>query len=274
MYKCRYCGRDLNEGEICNCQAGNQNMGAANMGNGQSMGAAFNAAGNQNMGAANMGGNQNMGATNMGGYQNMAGAPYMQGNGELGSIGRLLKNLFTHPVNAITEYVRNAKLANTFITIIILAACSMLATFATIVGYNIKYPGSNYYTVASTIKSILSNGIGVLVACVLFAVTLFLIVSLIDKSENVSFSEGLAIASLIYIIAAPISIIGSVISLIPLSFFSDVSGWISRFGSALGTFYAFMGIRAAAPNEDKLPIIYAIAVVIMAIGGTIIGLIL
>ena len=119
--------------------------------------------------------------------------------------------------------------------------------------------GDRFYTFASA----------AVMAGVMYAVIKFVF----EKDSKVKFGQLFAVMALVALVQMPFSLVYTVLRYIPLAFFSRVGGWISTFGSALGVVTLFVGLNDNVKNKNNMFLVYASASVINSIMYTVLDLI-
>lgn len=265
MKYCTMCGKPLNDGEVCSCQTGTPVQPQ-----GQQM---------QNQGQPVMGGNVQFNSQPVQPQGQFVGQPqgrtqYSQPSSPVfENIGSLLKGLFKNPVSSVSYYVNNASAATSCIVIAILAFLSGLRQLIYIAGYNIKYPASTTYDGMQIFTSFLSDMLLVIASAVVFALIIMVLVNAFEKDHKITYTQALAVASLMDIVYFPVAIIGTILKMIPVAFFSYVASWLSAFANGASYALVFIGIKSVERDDNHMPIVYGVALCAVAVMSTIIGLI-
>lgn len=284
MSFCPKCGKQLADGEVCSCQTAQTARPVQ-----PQMNAAQQAApSQQHMNATQ----QNMGQMNqqyMNGMQmnqpqmNAAPKAPSQPPAFLNEIADLFKGLFKKPADAVAAYVSKSSLATPFIIIAVLSVIRAISSLIHMIGVNIEYEmeaaknvnpwvpstwvvAEPVYTVAEIALGVFGAILYTFAAAALFAAIIMVLINfLFEKDNKVTFSQTLAVASLSFLVAIPLSFVANIIGLIPLGFFDTVGGWISTFGSAVGYVFTFIGIKAIEKDDNHMPLVYGIAMVLLAV---------
>ncbi|MDO5403053.1 MAG: hypothetical protein Q4F11_06395 [Eubacteriales bacterium] len=266
MKYCSKCGRQLNDGEVCNCQSGVQPQG-------QPMQGQFN-------GQPVMGGNVQFNNQPQGQPQGQfTGQPQgrpqysQQSSPVFENIASLLKGLFKNPVSSVSYYVNNASAASSCIVIAVLAFLSGLRQLIYIAGYNIKYPASSAYEGVKIFTSFLNDMFIVIASAAVFALIIMLLVNAFEKDHKITYTQALAVASLMDIVYFPLAIVGTIIKMIPVAFFGYVASWIGAFGNGASYALVFIGIKSVERDDNHMPIVFGVALCAVAVMTTIVNLI-
>lgn len=90
---------------------------------------------------------------------------------------------------------------------------------------------------------------------------------------KLTYVQGLEIAAMTVIFVAVSSPVAFIIGAIPVGFFGALAGWITTFVSVLGTVYAFLAVKSVVVKQNGLPYIFACVAVANAIVSYILGFI-
>lgn len=260
MSFCMYCGRQLNDGEICKCQ---QTAG-----------------------------------TQLGGTQQQAGAPQVgtpqqaakpSGPNPVAEYINIFKGLFASPVETISSYVAKANIVLMAILIGGQAVINMLTRLFDMLIANSKakvtigskeldsllsvYTNTAYkpYNTGAIFKNIFLEILLVAVSAAVFALVVMLLVKAFSK-VNITYIQGLAIYSIVAVLGIPAELLSWVIGLTSVGFFDRVSTCISVFANVTGYVFIFMAIRALCKDEKKLPLVMGISYVAVSFAAWLIRL--
>lgn len=246
------------------------------------------------------------------GQPNMNGQPYMQQgmyNGQLQmqynpapkqtppfikEITELLTGIFKKPADAVKKYVANATFAAPAIIIAVMAVLSALGELLRMVGANISTRRSvNSMSSLSDLSNLLSGMsrgttqaysggemvagffaelVEVIAAAALMATILMVVINVFEKTKKVTYMQALAVASLSILVTVPFTFVGTIIAMIPGSFFNYLKSWIVAFANAVGLVFTFIGIKTIEEDDNHMPLVYGLAVLSTAVLGTILGL--
>lgn len=262
MSFCTKCGRQLADGEVCTCQ--------------QPVQPQINPAVTSQI--------------NPKGAPQMNAAPKAAASNPtfISEIGALFKGLFTKPADAIAEYVKSSSIMTSAIVICVLAFLNGIASLLYMVGRNVdaKITAAKYYNplIPSTwvvdepysaleivfrfVSTVLSN----IVISVLFAALIYLLIKFIfEKDSSIKMPQVLAVASIRNIIYIPLCVVANAIGIIPVSIFDTFGNWITSFGSAFSIVLLIMAIKAVMKDENRMPWVYAVTIILVTVVSTFLG---
>ena len=249
MSFCPKCGRQLSDGEVCNCQAQNTQQVQPDAQT-----------------------------------QSTQQAP-KQTLPMVKELTDLLSGIFKKPADAVKKYVSNASMEAPAILILVLAFISALGELLRMLYIN--------FTTKSSLKSLadLANLISgktkaysagqiaagffthfVEVIAALTAAIIMLIINAFEKDKKVTYKQTLAIASLSILVTIPFTFAGTIIAMIPASFFGYLKSWMISFANGAGLVLTFIGIKEIEKDDNNMPLVYGLAALASAVLSTILGL--
>ena len=87
------------------------------------------------------------------------------------------------------------------------------------------------------------------------------------------YKQTLAIASLSILVTIPFTFAGTIIAMIPASFFGYLKSWMISFANGAGLVLTFIGIKEIEKDDDNnMPLVYGLAALASAVLSTILGL--
>ena len=260
MSFCKYCGRQLQDGEVCTCQQAQQSAGAAQPQqefNQQAAQQTFQqGAGQQTYQQAQQGFNQQQASQQMDAVKK-AGA-----NAALDYVN-VLKGLFTSPVETVSAFVAKANVIMIAILIGGQAIINMLTRLfdmlianskakvttgskeldSLLSSYYSSYTNTKPYPAGSIFKNMLLEILLVAVAAAVIALVVMLLAKAFNKA-NVTYMQGLAV----YAITS-------------VGFIDRISSCVTVFSNVAGYAFVYIAIRALCKDEKKIPLIMAISYV-------------
>ena len=246
MSFCPKCGRQLSDGEVCNCQAQNTQQVQPDAQT-----------------------------------QSTQQAP-KQTLPMVKELTDLLSGIFKKPADAVKKYVSNASMEAPAILILVLAFISALGELLKMLYIN--------FTTKSSLKSLadLANLISgktkaysagffthfveVIAIAALTAAIIMLIINAFEKDKKVTYKQTLAIASLSILVTIPFTFAGTIIAMIPASFFGYLKSWMISFANGAGLVLTFIGIKEIEKDDNNMPLVYGLAALASAVLSTILGL--
>lgn len=256
MAFCTKCGRQLQDGEVCNCQQ-QPTMAPQQTAQAQQV-AAVKAA----------------------------------GSNAFAEIMDLIKGIFTQPAECVASYVSKASVVMIAILIGAQAIMNALVRLFAMLVANSKVKSSvksfddalnllqDYYTSGSA-KLKYSTGdmflnmfkeiLEVAVAAAIFALVVWLLVKAFDK-VNATFMQSLAVYSLTCVLGVPAKFLNWVVGLTTVGFLDQLAGCILTFSTVVGYVLIVFGVRAMSKKENNLPLIIGIAFVAVKFVAWIVGL--
>ena len=291
MSFCKYCGKQLQDGEVCTCQQAQQSAGAAQPQqefNQQSAGAAqpqqgFNqqaaqqtfqqGAGQQTYQQAQQGFNQQQAS------QQMEAVKKAGANAALDYVN-VLKGLFTSPVETVSAFVAKANVIMIAILIGGQAIINMLTRLfdmlianskakvttgskeldSLLSSYYSSYTNTKPYPAGSIFKNMLLEILLVAVAAAVIALVVMLLAKAFNKA-NVTYMQGLAVYAITAVLGIPAELLSWVTGLTSVGFIDRISSCVTVFSNVAGYAFVYIAIRALCKDEKKIPLIMAISYV-------------
>ena len=268
MSFCKYCGRQLQDGEVCTCQQAQQSAGAAQPQQG------FNQqAGQQTYQQAQQGFNQQQASQQMDAVKK-AGA-----NAALDYVN-VLKGVFTSPVETVSAFVAKANVIMIAILIGGQAIINMLTRLfdmlianskakvttgskeldSLLSSYYSSYTNTKPYPVGSIFKNMLLEILLVAVAAAVIALVVMLLAKAFNKA-NVTYMQGLAVYAITAVLGIPAELLSWVTGLTSVGFIDRISSCVTVFSNVAGYAFVYIAIRALCKDEKKIPLIMAISYV-------------
>ena len=272
MSFCKYCGRQLQDGEVCTCQQAQQSAGAA-----QPQQAAQQTfqqgAGQQTYQQTQQGFNQQQASQQMDAVKK-AGA-----NAALDYVN-VLKGLFTSPVETVSAFVAKANVIMIAILIGGQAIINMLTRLfdmlianskakvttgskeldSLLSSYYSSYTNTKPYPVGSIFKNMLLEILLVAVAAAVIALVVMLLAKAFNKA-NVTYMQGLAVYAITAVLGIPAELLSWVTGLTSVGFIDRISSCVTVFSNVAGYAFVYIAIRVLCKDEKKIPLIMAISYV-------------
>ena len=285
MSFCKYCGRQLQDGEVCTCQQAQQSAGAAQPQqefNQQAAQQTFQqaaqqtfqqGAGQQTYQQAQQGFNQQQASQQMDAVKK-AGA-----NAALDYVN-VLKGLFTSPVETVSAFVAKANVIMIAILIGGQAIINMLTRLfdmlianskakvttgskeldSLLSSYYSSYTNTKPYPAGSIFKNMLLEILLVAVAAAVIALVVMLLAKAFNKA-NVTYMQGLAVYAITAVLGIPAELLSWVTGLTSVGFIDRISSCVTVFSNVAGYAFVYIAIRALCKDEKKIPLIMAISYV-------------
>lgn len=268
MSFCKYCGKQLQDGEVCTCQQAQQSAGAAQPQQG------FNQqAGQQTYQQAQQGFNQQQASQQMDAVKK-AGA-----NAALDYVN-VLKGVFTSPVETVSAFVAKANVIMIAILIGGQAIINMLTRLfdmlianskakvttgskeldSLLSSYYSSYTNTKPYPAGSIFKNMLLEILLVAVAAAVIALVVMLLAKAFNKA-NVTYMQGLAVYAITAVLGIPAELLSWVTGLTSVGFIDRISSCVTVFSNVAGYAFVYIAIRALCNDEKKIPLIMAISYV-------------
>lgn len=261
MSFCKYCGRQLQDGEVCTCQQAQQSAGAAQPQQ------------EFNQQAAQQGFNQQQASQQMDAVKK-AGA-----NAALDYVN-VLKGLFTSPVETVSAFVAKANVIMIAILIGGQAIINMLTRLfdmlianskakvttgskeldSLLSSYYSSYTNTKPYPAGSIFKNMLLEILLVAVAAAVIALAVMLLAKAFNKA-NVTYMQGLAVYAITAVLGIPAELLSWVTGLTSVGFIDRISSCVTVFSNVAGYAFVYIAIRALCKDEKKIPLIMAISYV-------------
>ena len=290
MSFCKYCGRQLQDGEVCTCQQAQQPAGAAQPQqefNQQPAGAAqqtFQQTFQQ--GAAQQTFQQGAGQqTYQQGFNQQQASQQMDAVKKAGANAALdyvnvLKGLFTSPVETVSAFVAKANVIMIAILIGGQAIINMLTRLfdmlianskakvttgskeldSLLSSYYSSYTNTKPYPAGSIFKNMLLEILLVAVAAAVIALAVMLLAKVFNKA-NVTYMQGLAVYAITAVLGIPAELLSWVTGLTSVGFIDRISSCVTVFSNVAGYAFVYIAIRALCKDEKKIPLIMAISYV-------------
>lgn len=276
MSFCKYCGRQLQDGEICNCQQPQQAAPQQPVGRAAQPQQEFNQqAGQQTFQQAQQNAYQQQASQQMDAVKK-AGA-----NAALDYVN-ILKGLFTSPVETVSAFVAKANVIMIAVLIGGQAIINMLTRLFNMLiangkakvttgskeldsllsSYYSSYTNTNTkpYPAGSIFKNMLLEILLVAVAAAVIALAVMLLAKVFNKA-NVTYMQGLAVYAVTAVLGIPAELLSWVTGLTSVGFIDRISSCISVFSNVAGYAFVYIAIRALCKDEKKIPLIMAISYV-------------
>lgn len=287
MSFCKYCGRQLQDGEVCTCQQTQQPVGGTAQPqqefNQQAAQQTFQqgtaqqtfqqGAGQQTYQQAQQGFNQQQASQQMDAVKK-AGA-----NAALDYVN-VLKGLFTSPVETVSAFVAKANVIMIAILIGGQAIINMLTRLfdmlianskakvttgskeldSLLSSYYSSYTNTKPYPAGSIFKNMLLEILLVAVAAAVIALVVMLLAKAFNKA-NVTYMQGLAVYAITAVLGIPAELLSWVTGLTSVGFIDRISSCVTVFSNVAGYAFVYIAIRALCKDEKKIPLIMAISYV-------------
>lgn len=287
MSFCKYCGKQLQDGEVCTCQQTQQPVGGTAQPqqefNQQAAQQTFQqgtaqqtfqqGAGQQTYQQAQQGFNQQQASQQMDAVKK-AGA-----NAALDYVN-VLKGLFTSPVETVSAFVAKANVIMIAILIGGQAIINMLTRLfdmlianskakvttgskeldSLLSSYYSSYTNTKPYPAGSIFKNMLLEILLVAVAAAVIALVVMLLAKAFNKA-NVTYMQGLAVYAITAVLGIPAELLSWVTGLTSVGFIDRISSCVTVFSNVAGYAFVYIAIRALCKDEKKIPLIMAISYV-------------
>lgn len=280
MSFCKYCGRQLQDGEVCTCQQQPQQAPVQQAAPQQTMGGAAQpqqtfqqGAGQQTYQQAQQGFNQQQASQQMDAVKK-AGA-----NAALDYVN-VLKGLFTSPVETVSAFVAKANVIMIAILIGGQAIINMLTRLfdmlianskakvttgskeldSLLSSYYSSYTNTKPYPAGSIFKNMFLEILLVAVAAAVIALVVMLLAKAFNKA-NVTYMQGLAVYAITAVLGIPAELLSWVTGLTSVGFIDRISSCVTVFSNVAGYAFVYIAIRALCKDEKKIPLIMAISYV-------------
>ena len=281
MSFCKYCGRQLQDGEVCTCQQAQQQAGAA-----QPQQEFNQQAAQQPAGAAQQTFQQGAGQqTYQQGFNQQQASQQMDAVKKAGANAALdyvnvLKGLFTSPVETVSAFVAKANVIMIAILIGGQAIINMLTRLfdmlianskakvttgskeldSLLSSYYSSYTNTKPYPAGSIFKNMLLEILLVAVAAAVIALVVMLLAKAFNKA-NVTYMQGLAVYAITAVLGIPAELLSWVTGLTSVGFIDRISSCVTVFSNVAGYAFVYIAIRALCKDEKKIPLIMAISYV-------------
>lgn len=264
MAFCRYCGKPLNEGEVCNCpgnMAAQQAAANQQAGVNQQMNAAQQAGVNQQMNTA-----QPNGQFNAEQMQQKANEYMQQGMAVAGNAWKNLLGIFKAPAQSGRQYVAKADMVVSLVLIALQAVVAGLFGLICIIKLNsaissvtslFSYSVSKVYKL-SGVKGFFITLLFSIIFSALFAL-IFFVAGKIVKSD-ISFNKALAITSIRSAAVIPFMLAGCIIGLMNIG----LGMGIFYLGNVLAICFIYAAMTGLC-EENKLSYVVVAATLVFLI---------
>lgn len=273
MSFCKYCGRQLQDGEICTCQQAQQPAGAAQPQQG------FNQQAAQQTFQQGAGQQAQQNAYQQQASQQMDAVKKAGANAALDYVN-VLKGLFTSPVETVSAFVAKANVIMIAILIGGQAIINMLTRLfdmlianskakvttgskeldSLLSSYYSSYTNTKPYPAGSIFKNMLLEILLVAVAAAVIALVVMLLAKAFNKA-NVTYMQGLAVYAITAVLGIPAELLSWVTGLTSVGFIDRISSCVTVFSNVAGYAFVYIAIRALCKDEKKIPLIMAISYV-------------
>lgn len=275
MSFCKYCGRQLQDGEVCTCQQAQQAP-------------VQQAAPQQTMGGAaqpQQGFNQQTYQQAQQGFNQQQASQQMDAVKKAGANVALdyvnvLKGLFTSPVETVSAFVAKANVIMIAILIGGQAIINMLTRLfdmlianskakvttgskeldSLLSSYYSSYTNTKPYSAGSIFKNMFLEILLVAVAAAVIALVVMLLAKAFNKA-NVTYMQGLAVYAITAVLGIPAELLSWVTGLTSVGFIDRISSCVTVFSNVAGYAFVYIAIRALCKDEKKIPLIMAISYV-------------
>lgn len=261
MSFCKYCGKQLQDGEVCTCQQAQQSAGAAQPQQ------------EFNQQTFQQGFNQQQAS------QQMEAVKKAGANAALDYVN-VLKGLFTSPVETVSAFVAKANVIMIAILIGGQAIINMLTRLfdmlianskakvttgskeldSLLSSYYSSYTNTKPYPAGSIFKNMLLEILLVAVAAAVIALVVMLLAKAFNKA-NVTYMQGLAVYAITAVLGIPAELLSWVTGLTSVGFIDRISSCVTVFSNVAGYAFVYIAIRALCKDEKKIPLIMAISYV-------------
>ncbi len=269
MAFCTKCGRQLQDGEVCNCQQTATPVTPINPAPqaGQSQAAFTQPAGQPQAGSTQPAGQQQAA------FASSAAAPAKPNPAAniFKEIMQTALGLLKTPVETTASATQKASFPVAGVIIAIVALVEgLFDMFSSMVSHAQSSSGSldsweslfsqafnkpNYFLV------FLASFLTVLGVAALGAVIYMVLVQALGGGK-ITYVQGLQIAAMTVIFQAVASPVSFIIGAIPAGFFGALAGWIVTFAATLGTVYAILAVKSVIVKMNSLPYIFACVAVV------------
>ena len=263
MSFCPECGRQLSDGEVCNCQAQNTQQVQPDA---------------QTQSIQQVQPDAQTQSTQQAPKQT---SPMVK------ELTDLLSGIFKKPADAVKKYVSNASMEAPAILILVLAFISALGELLRMLYVNFTTKSSlksladlanlisgktKAYSAGQIATGFFTRFVEVIAIAALTAAIIMLIINAFEKDKKVTYKQTLAIASLSILVTIPFTFAGTIIAMIPASFFGYLKSWMISFANGAGLVLTFIGIKEIEKDDDNMPLVYGLAALASAVLSTILGL--
>lgn len=279
MSFCKYCGRQLQDGEVCTCQQQPQQAPVQQAAPQQTMGGAAQPQQGFNQQAAQQTFNQQQ-AYQQAPQQAPQQASKPAGPNPATEYLGILKGVFTSPVETVSAFVAKANVIMIAILIGGQAIINMLTRLfdmlianskakvttgskeldSLLSSYYSSYTNTKPYPAGSIFKNMLLEILLVAVAAAVIALVVMLLAKAFNKA-NVTYMQGLAVYAITAVLGIPAELLSWVTGLTSVGFIDRISSCVTVFATVSGYAFVYIAIRALCKDEKKIPLIMAISYV-------------
>ena len=128
------------------------------------------------------------------------------------------------------------------------------------------------YSAGQIAAGFFTHFVEVIAIAALTAAIIMLIINAFEKDKKVTYKQTLAIASLSILVTIPFTFAGTIIAMIPASFFGYLKSWMISFANGAGLVLTFIGIKEIEKDDNNMPLVYGLAALASAVLSTILGL--
>lgn len=266
MSFCKYCGRQLQDGEVCTCQQQPQQAPVQQAAPQQTMGGAAQ---------PQQGFNQQQAYQQAPQQASKPAGP----NPATEYLG-ILKGVFTSPVETVSAFVAKANVIMIAILIGGQAIINMLTRLfdmlianskakvttgskeldSLLSSYYSSYTNTKPYSAGSIFKNMFLEILLVAVAAAVIALVVMLLAKAFNKA-NVTYMQGLAVYAITAVLGIPAELLSWVTGLTSVGFIDRISSCVTVFSNVAGYAFVYIAIRALCKDEKKIPLIMAISYV-------------
>ena len=275
MSFCKYCGRQLQDGEVCTCQQQPQQAPVQQAAPQQTMGGAAQPQQGFNQQAAQQTFNQQQAYQQAPQQASKPAGP----NPATEYLG-ILKGVFTSPVETVSAFVANANIIMIAILIGGQAIINMLTRLfdmlianskakvttgskeldSLLSSYYSSYTNTKPYPAGSIFKNMLLEILLVAVAAAVIALVVMLLAKAFNKA-NVTYMQGLAVYAITAVLGIPAELLSWVTGLTSVGFIDRISSCVTVFSNVAGYAFIYIAIRALCKDEKKVPLVMALSYV-------------
>lgn len=275
MSFCKYCGRQLQDGEVCTCQQQPQQAPVQQAAPQQTMGGAAQPQQGFNQQAAQQTFNQQQAYQQAPQQASKPAGP----NPATEYLG-ILKGVFTSPVETVSAFVANANIIMIAILIGGQAIINMLTRLfdmlianskakvttgskeldSLLSSYYSSYTNTKPYSAGSIFKNMFLEILLVAVAAAVIALVVMLLAKAFNKA-NVTYMQGLAVYAITAVLGIPAELLSWVTGLTSVGFIDRISSCVTVFSNVAGYAFIYIAIRALCKDEKKVPLIMALSYV-------------
>lgn len=196
------------------------------------------------------------------------------------AILELFKGLFKKPADAVKNFVLKSPILSPVLLLAALSLISAIGELIRMIGVNASnVPNSlsamlyyePVYSLLEMVGGFLGQILYMFAATALSAVVIMGVVNALEKNKKVTYTQAFAVAAIGYLFTVPFSLVGTLIGIIPATFFGYVKSWFVSAGSALGLVSTIIGLRAIEEDDNHMPLVYVIVAVVTVVLGTLLN---